>query len=175
MVLKKIEYRIWGYTLWISKNLIMKFLVLLWLCWIHILLKGNPMDICLTPIGRIRSPLKTLEACPLQGREGAPEARVEVDASFRPALDRIRPGMNLVLLTWFHKADRSVLKVHPRHNPENPLTGVFLTRSPNRPNPVGLHEVRVVSADKQGLVVEPLEALDNTPVLDIKIYLPHNL
>ena len=130
------------------------------------------MDAQLSCIGRIRSPLKTIEDCPLQGREGAPSARVEIYEPFRPALLGITPGMKLVLLTWFHEADRSVLQVHPRFDPKNPLTGVFLTRSPHRPSPVGLHEVRVVSADEQALVVDPLEALDNTPVVDIKIALP---
>ena len=122
-------------------------------------------------IGRIRSELKTLKDCPCQGKEGAPSARVEIFPGYKDALKGIKTGTRLVLLTWFHKADRRTLRVHPRGNPDNPLTGVFLTRSPDRPNPIGLHDVRVQSVDEEDLilVVTPLEALDTTPVIDIKI------
>jgi len=125
-------------------------------------------------IGQIRSELKTLKDCPCQGKEGAPSARVKIFPEFRDALKGIKTGARLVMLTWFHHAGRDTLQVHPRGNPENPLTGVFLTRSPNRPNPIGLHEVRVLSVDEEdpALVVAPLEALDNTPVIDIKISWP---
>jgi len=120
-------------------------------------------------IGQVKSGLKTLKNCPRQGKEGAPAARVEIFPLFRDALKGIKQGSHLVLLTWFHKARRDTLEVHPQGNPKNPLTGVFFTRSPNRPNPIGLHEVRVLDVGTDGLTVEPLEALDKTPVIDIKV------
>ena len=123
-------------------------------------------------IGVIKSELKNIDQCPMQGHEGAPAARVEIYPPYRDAMKRVKPGSRLVLLTWFHRAVRTTLQVHPRNNSDNPLTGVFLTRSPNRPNPVGLHEVRVLEVDETGLMVEPMEALDNTPVIDIKPYIP---
>ncbi len=130
-------------------------------------------DVGLTYIGRIRSELKELDQCPKQGYEGAPVAWVEIEPMYHDALSGIKPGAKIVILTWLDQADRTVLKVHPRHNPRNPLTGVFHTRSPARPNPIGLHEVRVIRVGDGGvLVVEPMEALDLTPVLDIKISLP---
>ena len=94
---------------------------------------------------------------------------MEIDSAFAEGLDGITPGCEVVILTWFHKAKRNVLKVHPRNNPENPLRGVFTTRSADRPNPVGLHRVEVLEVDMQGrLKVRPLEALDGTPIIDIK-------
>ncbi|MCG8471718.1 MAG: tRNA (N6-threonylcarbamoyladenosine(37)-N6)-methyltransferase TrmO [Desulfobacterales bacterium] len=126
-------------------------------------------DVSLACIGKIRSPLKSLEACPKQGHEGAPSARVEILPAFQAAMKGIKPGDRLVVLTWFHLADRTVLSVHPRHDTSKPKTGVFCTRSPNRPNPLGLHETRVVEVDEGALVVDPLEALDGTPVVDIKV------
>ncbi len=124
-------------------------------------------------VGRVRSRLKTLAQCPKQGNEGGPIARVEINPPFQRALKGIKPGSQLVILTWLDQADRTALQVHPRGNPNNPLTGVFFTRSQNRPNPIGLHEVRVIAMEQDGtLVVEPLEALDNTPIVDIKISLP---
>lgn len=126
----------------------------------------------LTYIGEIESQLKTLEDCPKQGREGAPSARIKIFPPFREAMKRLMPGAKVVILTWFHKADRDTLCVHPRGNPENALTGVFLTRSPNRPNPIGLHEVRITALDQDSLTVEPMEALDGTPVVDIKLHMP---
>lgn len=123
----------------------------------------------LRPIGIVRSVLKRREECPRQGREGAPDAWVEIDPAFAEGLDGLAPGSEVVLLTWLHKARRDVLKVHPRHNPKNPLRGVFATRSPVRPNPVGLHRVEVLEIDPPGrLRVRPLEALDGTPIIDIK-------
>jgi len=124
-------------------------------------------------VGRVRSRLKTLDQCPNQGSEGAPIARVEINPRFQSALEGIKPGSQIVILTWLDQTDRTVLQVHPRGNPNNPLTGVFLTRSQNRPNPIGIHEVRVIATEEDGtVVVEPLEALDNTPIIDIKISLP---
>lgn len=129
-------------------------------------------DAGLTYIGIVSSELKSLEDCPKQGREGAPAARIEIFPEFREAMKDIKPGAELIILTWFHKADRATLSVHPRGNPKNPITGVFSTRSPNRPNPIGHHLVTVNDTDGRGITVEPLEALDQTPVVDIKIRLP---
>jgi tRNA-Thr(GGU) m(6)t(6)A37 methyltransferase TsaA len=130
----------------------------------------------LRPVGIVRSKLKRREDCPRQGWEGAPDAWVEIDPAFVDGLDGITPGLEVILLTWFHKAERNVLKVHPRNNPENPLRGVFTTRSSDRPNPVGLHRVEVLEVDMQGrLRVRPLEALDGTPVIDIKPILRKSL
>ena len=123
----------------------------------------------LRPVGIVRSKLKRLEDCPNQGWEGAPDAWVEIDSAFAEGLDGITQGHEVILLTWFHQARRNVLKLHPRNNPENPLRGVFATRSPDRPNPVGLHRVEVLEVDLHGrLRVRPLEALDGTPIIDIK-------
>ena len=130
----------------------------------------------LLPVGIVRSKLKRREDCPRQGWEGAPDAWVEIDSAFAEGLDGITPGLEVILLTWFHKARRNVLKVHPRNNPENPLRGVFTTRSADRPNPVGLHRVEVLEVDMQGrLRVRPLEALDGTPIIDIKPILQKSL
>ncbi len=126
----------------------------------------------ITFIGNIKSELTDMAQCPMQGYEGAPAARVEIYPPFRAALKGVKPGARLTLLTWLDRGDRSVLQVHPRNNPDNPLTGVFLTRSPNRPNLIGLHEVSVLESDETGLRVEPLETLNHTPVIDIKLSLP---
>ena len=117
----------------------------------------------------MRSKLKRREDCPKQGYEGAPDAWLEIDSALSDGLDGIIAGCEVIVLTWFHEATRGTLKLHPRGNPENPLRGVFSTRSPDRPNPVGLHRVEVLEIDMQGrLRVRPLEALDGTPVIDIK-------
>jgi tRNA-Thr(GGU) m(6)t(6)A37 methyltransferase TsaA len=130
----------------------------------------------LRPIGIVRSSLKRREDCPHQGWEGAPDAWLEIDPAFTEGLDGTTAGCELVLLTWFHEAQRNVLKVHPRGNPENPLRGVFATRSPDRPNPVGLHRVKVREIEKLGRVrVGPLEVLDGTPIIDIKPVLPNSV
>jgi len=127
----------------------------------------------LRPIGVVRSRLTAAADAPKQGSEGAPEAWVEIDPAFGKALDGIAVGQEVILLTWLHLGRRDVLQVHPRDNLDNPLTGVFATRSPNRPNPIGLHRVRVLEiAETRRLRVEPLEALDGTPVVDIKPVLP---
>jgi tRNA-Thr(GGU) m(6)t(6)A37 methyltransferase TsaA len=122
----------------------------------------------LRPIGHIRSSLRTLEEAPLQGSEGAPDAWLEVDPAFARGLSRIAAGDELVLITWLHRADRDVLEVHPRGDPANPLAGVFATRSPDRPNPLGLHRVTVREVSGTRLRVGPLEAIDGTPVVDVK-------
>jgi tRNA-Thr(GGU) m(6)t(6)A37 methyltransferase TsaA len=130
----------------------------------------------LRPVGFVRSELKRRENCPKQGYEGAPDAWVEIEPAFAEGLDGITPGCEVVLITWFHKATRNVLKLHPRDDPENPLQGVFATRSSNRPNPVGLHRVEVLQIDLQGRFrVRPLEALDGTPIIDIKPILQKSL
>jgi len=123
----------------------------------------------LRPIGTVRSQLTARETAPKQGSEGGPEAWIEIDPAFVDALDGIAAGDEIVLLTWLHLSRRDVLKVHPRGDLENPLTGVFATRSPDRPNPIGLHRVRVLEvAAPARLRVWPLEAVDGTPVVDIK-------
>ncbi|MBA3495317.1 MAG: tRNA (N6-threonylcarbamoyladenosine(37)-N6)-methyltransferase TrmO [Gammaproteobacteria bacterium] len=120
------------------------------------------------PIGVIRSQLATLEAAPLQGDEGAPEAWLELTALVAQGLAGIAAGDELSVLTWLHHARRDVLQVRPRGRLEAPLTGVFATRSPDRPNPVGLHRVSVLEIAGRTLRVAPMEAIDGTPVVDIK-------
>jgi len=119
-------------------------------------------------IGQIRSTLRALEDAPRQGTEGAPDAWLEVDPTFSRALLGIAPGDDVVIVTWLHLADRDVLQVHPRGDPKNPLAGVFATRSPHRPNPLGLHRVTVREIAGTRLRVGPIEAIDGTPVVDIK-------
>jgi tRNA-Thr(GGU) m(6)t(6)A37 methyltransferase TsaA len=119
------------------------------------------------PIGVIRSELTSREAAPRQGYEGAPEAWLELAAPVAQGLLGIMVGDELIL-TWLHRARRDVLQVHPRGRREAPLTGVFATRSPDRPNPVGLHRVSVLEVVGQRLRVGPMEAIDGTPVVDIK-------
>lgn len=122
----------------------------------------------LQPIGIIHSELKSLENCPLQGNEGAPEATLEIYPAFTDGLEGLAPGMEVLLLTWFHQSDRSVIKTYPRNFKELPPVGVFTTRSPARPNPIGLHRVKIISISGGKLTVMPLEALDGTPLIDIK-------
>jgi tRNA-Thr(GGU) m(6)t(6)A37 methyltransferase TsaA len=120
------------------------------------------------PIGIVRSELTRLEAAPLQGDEGAPEAWLELEPAVAPGLVGLAVGDEIIVLTWLHQARRDVLQVHPRGRIERPLTGVFATRSPDRPNPVGLHRVSVLEVAGQRLRVAPLEAIDGTPIVDIK-------
>jgi len=119
-------------------------------------------------IGVVRSPVTDRKNAPRQGYEGAPEASVEVDAEFMRGLDGIRPGDHVVLLTWLHEGKRDVLEVRPRKDARNPMTGVFATRSPDRPNPIGLHRVTVTRIAGARIDVRPLEVIDGTPVVDIK-------
>ena len=107
----------------------------------------------------------------MQGNEGAPDAWLEIDAAYANALLRIAAGDDLIVITWLHQADRAVLQVHPRGDRTNPLTGVFATRSPHRPNPLGLHRVTVREIAGTRLRVGPIEAVDGTPVVDIKAVL----
>lgn len=122
----------------------------------------------LRPIGVLRSELVSLDEAPKQGSEGAPDAWLEVDDRVADGLLGIAAGDELIVITWFHQADRDVLRVHPRSDPRNPLTGVFATRSPDRPNPLGLHTVTVRAIDGNRLRIGPIEAIDGTPVVDIK-------
>ena len=120
------------------------------------------------PIGFIRSELKSRDDAPSFYTEGAPDARLEVLPAYRDGLVRMQVGSEIIVITWLHLASRDVLKVHPQGNLAKPLTGVFLTRSPDRPNPLGLHRARVLEMDANGLRIGPIEAIDGTPVLDIK-------
>lgn len=122
----------------------------------------------LRAIGSVSSPLVDRDAAPKQGDEGAPEATIEIGAEFEPALQGIGAGDEVLVLTWLDRADRDVLSTHPRDDLSRPEIGVFATRSPDRPNPIGLHRVRVVAVDGRRLRVENLEAIDGTPVLDVK-------
>ena len=130
----------------------------------------------LRSVGFVRSRLTAREDAPKQGSEGAPEAWVEIDPAFVEALDGITAGQEVILLTWLHQGRRDILRVHPRDDPKIPMREVFGTRSPDRPNPIGLHRVRVLEiAGSVRLRVEPLEALDGTPVVDIKPVLPGSI
>jgi tRNA-Thr(GGU) m(6)t(6)A37 methyltransferase TsaA len=122
----------------------------------------------LRPIGIIRSILRTRGKAPKQGSEGAPDAWLEVSAFAAPGLDGLAVGDDIIVVTWLHRARRDVLKVHPRSDWGRPLTGVFATRSPDRPNPLGLHRVTVRQISKNRLRIGPIEAIDGTPVIDIK-------
>lgn len=123
-----------------------------------------------TPVGRVESPLTDRESAPRQGDEGAPAAWLAFDPAYRPALRDLAPGAEVIVLTWLDRADRGVLTVHPRGDASRPEQGVFSTRSPDRPNPIGLHRVRILAVAEDGtrLRVDGLEALDGTPVLDVK-------
>jgi tRNA-Thr(GGU) m(6)t(6)A37 methyltransferase TsaA len=125
-------------------------------------------DCLLDPIGVIHSSLKNRADAPRQGSEGAPEAWLEVKSALAEGLDGIRVGDAVIVITWLHQAGREVLKVHPRGDETHPLTGVFATRSPDRPNPLGLHRVTVLEISENRLKVSPIEAIDGTPVVDIK-------
>ncbi|HJT58075.1 MAG TPA: tRNA (N6-threonylcarbamoyladenosine(37)-N6)-methyltransferase TrmO [Ktedonobacteraceae bacterium] len=125
-------------------------------------------EFVLYPLGFLQSSLKEPAEAPRQGNEGAPDAWLEVNASFAEGLETLAVGDEIFVITWLHKAQRDILKVHPRDDETVPLTGVFATRSPDRPNPLGLHQVTVLEIDGQRLKVGPIEAIDGTPVVDIK-------
>jgi tRNA-Thr(GGU) m(6)t(6)A37 methyltransferase TsaA len=122
----------------------------------------------LKAIGVVRSTLKRKEDCPLQEFEGAPEAWLIIDQRYVEALHGLDAGNDVILLTWFHLANRDVLKCYPRNEFDAPHTGVFSTRSPDRPNPIGLHTVKILTIKQNELKVRPLEALDGTLIIDIK-------
>jgi tRNA-Thr(GGU) m(6)t(6)A37 methyltransferase TsaA len=128
-------------------------------------------QIVLTPIGHVESPLTDPASAPKQGFEGSPEAWLVLEPRVLDALDGLAAGDEVIVLTWLHLAPRDVLRVHPRDDPANPERGVFSTRSQARPNPIGLHRVRIVSVDGPRLAVRDLEAVDGTPILDIKTVL----
>lgn len=122
----------------------------------------------INPIGQVESPLTDRASAPKQGVEGAAEAWLVFDPAMADGIHDLAAGDEVFVFTWLHRADRSVLAVHPRDDPSNPLTGVFSTRSADRPNPVGLHRVRVVAVDGLRVRVSDLEAIDGTPIVDVK-------
>jgi tRNA-Thr(GGU) m(6)t(6)A37 methyltransferase TsaA len=119
-------------------------------------------------IGRVESPLTEMQSAPRQGDEGAPDVWIEFEPDVLDALRGAEPGDRLVILTWLDRADRDVLTVHPRGETSRPSTGVFSTRSHHRPNPIGLHPVEVLEVEGSRMKVSSLEALDGTPVIDVK-------
>jgi tRNA-Thr(GGU) m(6)t(6)A37 methyltransferase TsaA len=129
----------------------------------------------LQPIGTVESPLLDRKAAPLQGDEGAPEAWLVIDTEFGEGLAALQPNTEILVLTWLHEANRDVLSVHPRGDPGRPRQGVFGTRSPDRPNPIGLHRVRIIAIEGNRIRVRDLEAINGTPIIDVKPVLdPHD-
>jgi len=122
----------------------------------------------LVPIGVVSSPLTDPAAAPKQGSEGAPDAWLVLEPGVAAGLDGMRPGDEIIVVTWLHRARRDILRVHPRDDPSNPERGVFTTRSADRPNPIGLHRVEVAAIDGTRVRVRGLEAVDGTPVVDLK-------
>ena len=133
---------------------------------------GGIIDFTLRPIGVIRSSIASRREAPKQGDEGAPDVWLEMHPWAADGLLRMAAGDQIIVVTWLHQGRRDTLQVRPRGNAENPLTGVFATRSPDRPNPLGLHPVMVYEIDETRLRVGPMEAIDGTPVVDIKPVLP---
>jgi tRNA-Thr(GGU) m(6)t(6)A37 methyltransferase TsaA len=125
----------------------------------------------LHPIGLIRSPLTDRKNAPRGPKDNAPEAWLEIDPKYKDALLGVKAGDQLILLTWLHLGNRETLQVHPRRIANAPLTGVFATRSPDRPNPIGIHEITVLEIDGCKLRVNALECVDGTPILDLKLAL----
>ena len=140
------------------------------------MLNSDPRVFALRPIARVRSPLTDLAVAPKQGDEGAPDAWLEFAPEVAAGLRDLQPGDEVLVLTWLDRADRRTLEVHPRDDPAAPLRGVFSTRSADRPNPVGLHRVTIIEvARPTRLLVRALEAVDGTPVIDVKPVLDHRL
>lgn len=130
---------------------------------------ANHATVSLDPIGIVESALRSRQNAPRQPFHDAPEAWLVIDERFVEALGGIEPGSEILVFTWLHQAKREILRVHPGHDPRNPLAGVFATRSPDRPNPIGLHRVKVLAIeDHHRLRVDHLEAIDGTPIVDIK-------
>jgi tRNA-Thr(GGU) m(6)t(6)A37 methyltransferase TsaA len=126
-------------------------------------------------VGRVESSLKDPADAPRQADEGAPEAWLVFDREMLPALDGTRPGSEAILITWLDRASRDVLQNHPRRDPSRPMQGVFSTRSPNRPNPLGLHRVHILAVDGERVHVRALEAVDGTPIVDMKTVLHEDI
>lgn len=129
----------------------------------------------LSPIGWVRSPLVDPALAPKQGDEGSPESWLEFEDGVRDGLRDLEPGSEVIVLTWLHRARRDVLRVHPRGDPAHPEQGVFSTRSPARPNPIGLHRVEIVAIEGERFRVRNLEAVDGTPIVDVKPVLDRRL
>ena len=121
-----------------------------------------------TPIGHVRSPLAERSQAPRQGDEGAPSAWLVFEPHVTDAVRDLRAGDHIIVITWLDRARRDVLTTHPRDDPDSPLLGVFSTRSPDRPNPIGLHRVQILAVEDGRIFVSNLEAIDNTPILDVK-------
>ena len=131
-------------------------------------MKTAEMDLTLRPVGVIESTIKTRSEAPKQGSEGAPDAWLVVNSLAMECVEGLQVGDDIIVVTWLHRARREVMKVHPRSDPRRPLTGVFATRSPDRPNPIGLHQVKLHEITGNRLRVGPIEVIDGTPVVDIK-------
>jgi len=129
---------------------------------------SSATDFTVHPIGRVQSPLISTADAPRQGDEGAPDAYLVLHPEVQAGLDGVAVGDEIIILTWLHEADRSVLRVHPRGDLSRPEAGVFSTRAPSRPNPIGLHRVRVLDIAGVRVHVSALEAIDGTPVIDLK-------
>jgi tRNA-Thr(GGU) m(6)t(6)A37 methyltransferase TsaA len=125
-------------------------------------------DYTLRPIGHVESPVSDPSAASRQGDEGAPDCWLVCEPDTKVALDGLAPGDDIVVLTWLHLADRAVLQVHPRGDTSRPMRGVFATRSQHRPNPLGIHQVAVLAIDDVRVKVQGLEAVDGTPIVDVK-------
>ena len=125
-------------------------------------------DYTLRPIGRVDSPVTDPATAARQGDEGAPDCWLAFEPDVRAALEGLRPGDDIVVVTWLHLADRKVLQVHPRGDTSRPLRGVFATRSQHRPNPLGIHQVTVLAVDGSRVHVQGLEGVDGTPIIDVK-------
>src|ERR687893_28720 len=128
----------------------------------------NRISFELTPVGWVESPLTDPASAPKQGHEGSPEAWLVFEPWVLQGLDGIRAGDEIIVLTWLDRADRNILRVHPRDDVANPEQGVFNTRSADRPNPIGLHPVEILAIDDHRLRVRNLEAVDGTPIVDLK-------
>lgn len=131
-------------------------------------MKTAEMDLTLRPVGVIESTIKSRSEAPKQGSEGAPDAWLVVNSLAMECIEGLQVGDDIIVVTWLHRARREVMKVHPRSDPRRPLTGVFATRSPDRPNPIGLHQVKLHEITGNRLRVGPIEVIDGTPVVDIK-------
>src|SRR6266853_1597829 len=125
------------------------------------------MSYGLVPIGRVQAALRLLDGAPIQ-RQGAPRASICFEEQVAESAKDLRPGDEIVLLTWLHLSPRDELSTHPEDDMSQPLTGVFSTCSPNRPNPIGLHRARITARDGLRIEVDALEAIDGTPVVDVK-------